>query len=215
MKKAYIFDMDGTLYQTNLILEATLEATFDVLREEGLWSEATPIVKYREIMGATLPKVWETLCPNHSQAMREKSNELFHEKLIAHITAKKGALYPNAKEVLAALSKEYEVYIASNGQTNYLKAIVDTYELNPFLRKVYSIQSISSGDKSQLVKKIVEENDLGGGAVVGDRLSDINGAKDNGLIAIAANFDFAQAQELQQADHIIDDLKELLTLELF
>ena len=39
MNKAFIFDMDGTLFQTNLILEPALDATFDVLRTNGLWQE--------------------------------------------------------------------------------------------------------------------------------------------------------------------------------
>lgn len=44
---------------------------------------------------------------------------------------------------------------------------------------------------------------------MGDRLSDINAAKENGLIAIGCNFDFAQEDELTQADIVIDDLMEL------
>ncbi|MEC3600474.1 nucleosidase, partial [Bacillus cereus] len=46
-------------------------------------------------------------------------------------------------------------------------------------------------------------------AVVGDRLSGINAAKDNGLLAVGCNFDFAQEEELAQADIVIDDLIEL------
>ncbi len=34
MSKAIIFDMDGTLFQTNLILDPALEETFDVLRKK-------------------------------------------------------------------------------------------------------------------------------------------------------------------------------------
>lgn len=37
MSRAIIFEMDGTLFQTNLILEPALEVTFDVLRKENLW----------------------------------------------------------------------------------------------------------------------------------------------------------------------------------
>ena len=32
---AIIFDMDGTLFQTNLILEPALEATFEQLQKAG------------------------------------------------------------------------------------------------------------------------------------------------------------------------------------
>ncbi|MFJ8526676.1 HAD-IA family hydrolase [Bacillus sp. NPDC094106] len=212
MQQAVIFDMDGTLFQTNLILEPALVETFDVLRAEGLWNEETPIEKYREIMGVPLQVVWETLCPNHSLQVREKSNDTFHEKLIELIKLNRGALYPYTVEVLERLSQNYNLYIASNGQVEYLQAIVDTYELNRFIKKVYSIQSISSGHKSDLVKNVVEENNIVKGTVVGDRLSDINAAKDNGLKAIGVNFDFAQVMELEKADKVIDNLKELTAL---
>ncbi len=81
MGKAIIFDMDGTLFQTNLILEPALEETFDVLRKENLWDTKTPIEQYREIMGVPLPVVWKTLCPNHSLEIRVKSNEIFIKSL--------------------------------------------------------------------------------------------------------------------------------------
>lgn len=210
MTKAIIFDMDGTLFQTNLILEPALAATFDVLRDKGLWQGDTPIEKYREIMGVPLPVVWETLCPMHSLAIREESNALFHTKLIEQIRNGKGALYPNAEKTLTALTEHYKLYIASNGQKEYLQAIVETYQLERFIKDTYSIQSISSGHKSDLVRKVIVENAIQQGAVVGDRSSDIQAAHDNQLLSIGVRFDFAQEAELQRADIVIDDLKDLL-----
>ena len=211
MKQAVIFDMDGTLFQTNLILEPALEATFDVLRESGIWEGDTPITKYREIMGVPLPVVWETLCPNHSEEIREKSNALFQKKLIEMIFLRKGDIYPNVIETIHTLSNKYSLFIASNGESEYLQAIVDTYGFKQYFQKVYSIQLIPSGNKSELVKTVVEENKLTNAWVVGDRLSDIKAAKENGLISIGVNFDFAQQEELNQADIVINDMKELMT----
>lgn len=214
MNKAFIFDMDGTLFQTNLILEPALDATFDVLRSKGLWQGETPIEKYREIMGVPLPVVWETLCPMHSIEIREESNVLFHEKLIEQIRSRKGALYPHAEQVLAALSENYPIYIASNGQVDYLQAIVETYQLGRFIKGTYSIQSIASGHKSDLVKKVIIENGVQDGAVVGDRSSDIQAAHDNQLLSIGVRFDFAQDNELAKADIVIEDLAALLNITL-
>ncbi|MGE7109867.1 NIF family HAD-type phosphatase [Lysinibacillus sp. NPDC047702] len=214
MTKAIIFDMDGTLFQTNLILEPALAATFDVLRDKGVWQGDTPIEKYREIMGVPLPVVWETLCPMHSLAIREESNALFHVKLIEQIRNNKGALYPNAEQTLTALAEHYKIYIASNGQKEYLQAIVETYQLERFIKGTYSIQSIASGHKSDLVRKVIVENSIQQGAVVGDRSSDIQAAHDNQLLSIGVRFDFAQEKELQRADIVIDDLKDLLQVQL-
>ena len=212
MREAIIFDMDGTLFQTNLILEPALEATFDVLREENLWDRETPTEQYRKVMGVPLPIVWETLCPNHSLEIREKSNEMFQQKLIELIQAKRGALYDDVESTLMELSKKYPLFVASNGQTDYLEAIVKTYHLDRFIQHTYSIQQVNSGHKSDLVQVVIRENQIEKGYVVGDRSSDIAAAKDNGLIAVGVNFDFAQENELIQADFVVNHFKEILKL---
>lgn len=107
MKTAIIFDMDGTLFQTNLILEPALERTFEYLRQKKLWSGETPIEKYREIMGVPLNVVWKTLCPDHSDTIREKSNQYFQSALIEEIRQGNGALYKNVLTTLQSLSESY------------------------------------------------------------------------------------------------------------
>jgi phosphoglycolate phosphatase-like HAD superfamily hydrolase len=213
MSQSLIFDMDGTLFQTDKILEISLEDTFNHLRSLNKWDKETPIDKYREIMGVPLPKVWEALLPNHSNEVREQTNAYFLERLIENIRSGKGALYPNVKEVFSYLTENNcSIYIASNGLTEYLTAIVNYFNLDNWVTETFSIQQIESLNKSDLVKTIIEKNGITNGAVVGDRLSDINAAKDNGLVAIGCNFDFAQEDELSQADMVIDDLIELKTI---
>lgn len=213
MVQSLIFDMDGTLFQTDKILEISLEDAFNHLRLLNEWDRETPIDKYREIMGVPLPKVWEALLPHHSIEVRELTDAYFLERLIKNIRGGKGALYPNVKEVFSYLKENNcSIYIASNGLAEYLTAIVNYYSLDNWVAETFSIQQVESLNKSDLVKIIVEKYDITNGAVVGDRLSDINAAKDNGLIAIGCNFDFAQEDELSQADIVIDDLIELKTI---
>ena len=66
MVQSFIFDMDGTLFQTNKILELSLDDAFNELRSRNDWDGETPVDQYREIMGVPLPQVWATLLPNHS-----------------------------------------------------------------------------------------------------------------------------------------------------
>ncbi|QUG42367.1 HAD hydrolase-like protein [Psychrobacillus sp. INOP01] len=213
MLQSLIFDMDGTLFQTDKILELSLDDTFNHLRSLNKWDTATPIDKYREIMGVPLSKVWETLLPNHSNEERELTDAYFLERLVENIKSGKGALYPNVKEVFSYLKENNcSIYIASNGLTEYLNAIVSYYHLENWVTETFSIQQIQTLDKADLVKTIIRKYDIKKAAVVGDRLSDINAAKDNGLIAIGCNFDFAQEDELAQADLVIDDLIELTTI---
>ncbi|WEG14484.1 HAD hydrolase-like protein [Pullulanibacillus sp. KACC 23026] len=205
--------MDGTLFQTNKILEISLEDTFNHLRSLNKWDTVTPIDKYRQIMGVPLPKVWETLLPYHSIEEREQTDAYFLERLIENIRDGKGALYPNVKEIFTFI-KEHNcsIYIASNGLSQYLKTIVYYYNLDNWVTETFSIQQIDSLNKSDLVRSILDKYEITNGAVVGDRLSDINAAKANGLVAIGCNFDFAKDDELSQADLVIDDLNELKTI---
>ncbi len=210
MLEAIIFDMDGTLFQTNSILELSLEDAFQRLREQQLWNDATPIDKYREIMGVPLPQVWETLLPLHSIEVREAMDEYFLERLIDNINNGKGALYPHAQEMLAELKNmNYSIFIASNGLSPYLKAIVEYYHLDKWITETFSITQIHTLNKVDLVSTIIKKYGVSSGAVVGDRLSDIKAAKANGLLSVGCNFDFAKQEELSEADRVINDLREL------
>ncbi|GKV67146.1 MULTISPECIES: HAD hydrolase-like protein [unclassified Sporosarcina] len=210
MTRSIIFDMDGTLFQTDTILQLALNDTFDHLQSINKWNDAAPIDKFREIMGAPLPKVWETLLPHHTNEDRKYTDAYFLERLLENIRMGNGALYPNVQEVFGYLKEQdCSIYIASNGLIDYLAAIVSYYDLDQWVTETFSIQQIASLNKSDLVMSIMEKYCITDGAVVGDRLSDIHAAKENGLLAIGCNFDFAREDELAQADIVIDDLLEL------
>lgn len=210
MSLAMIFDMDGTLFQTSKILEISLEDTFDNLRSQNRWNNETPLKKYQEIMGVPLPVVWETLLPDATNERRESANAFFHERLIANINAGKGALYPNTKELFHYLkSKGHSLFIVSNGQTEYLNAIVSYYGLDQWVTETFSIQQIHTQNKTDLVTEIMNLHSITDGMVIGDRLSDIQAAKQNNLHSIGCRFDFSQENELAQADFVIDDLMEI------
>ncbi|MFB1099659.1 HAD family hydrolase [Terribacillus sp. JSM ZJ617] len=210
MTKAVIFDMDGTLFQTDKILELALDETFSHLRSLNLWTADTPIDTYREIMGVPLPTVWEILLPEHSNEIRQQADAYFLEKLVVNIKSGKGALYPNVPEIFRFLRENnLKIFIASNGLTEYLQAIVTYYNLEKWVTETFSIEQIHSLNKGDLVKIIIDKYEIKRGAVVGDRISDIHAAKDNGLVAIGCNFDFANETELAQADYVINDLSEL------
>ncbi|MCH7322645.1 HAD hydrolase-like protein [Solibacillus sp. MA9] len=212
MNIAIIFDMDGTLFQTNRILEPALEVTFQQLREMELWEGITPIEKYRDIMGVPLTVVWETLCPQHTDEMRENTNRIFQSALIKLIENGNGALYEGIEYTLEKLEQDYPLFIASNGQTAYLQAIVEYYQLSRWIKGVYSIDRIASGNKSELVALVIKEHSIKQGFVIGDRASDIKAAADNQLTSIGVDFDFAQENELQKADFVVKRFEEINTI---
>ncbi|PFA67737.1 nucleosidase [Bacillus sp. AFS015802] len=210
MKAAMIFDMDGTLFQTNRILEASLHDTFQLLRDEEMWEGDTPLKECREIMGVPLSVVWETLLPHHAIHVHEKVNEIFQDKLIENILSGMGALYPHTEDLLAYLAaRGFPIFVASNGYPHYLDAIVKYYSLDQWISSWYSIQEIESKDKGELLRKVKENHGLTHGVVIGDRKSDFKGAEENQFLSIGCAFDFSQENELLEADIVVHDLMEI------
>lgn len=213
MKHAVIFDMDGTLFRTDLILELALDETFDYIRQNGEWTGATPIDEYRNIMGVPLPVVWNTLLPQYDEQAREEVDAYFLKRLIKNIQNGNGALYTGVLELFEQLNlRGYPVFIASNGLVAYLQAIVTHYGLDRWITETYSIQQIDTLNKGDLVAEIVKKYELQDGFVVGDRLSDIMAARANGLISIGCRFDFAQEVELKEADYVVNHLSDILDI---
>ena len=215
MEHAVIFDMDGTLFRTDLILERALDETFDHLRSEEKWIGPTPIDQYRNIMGVPLPVVWNTLLPQYDEQTRKEVDAYFLTRLIKNIQNGNGALYAGVLELFERLNQlNHPVFIASNGLVDYLQAIVAHYGLNRWITETYSIQQIDTLDKADLVAEIVNKYELQDGFVVGDRLSDIMAARANGLTSIGCRFDFAQEAELNEADYVVNHLSEVLDIVL-
>lgn len=102
---AAIFDMDGTLFQTNKILGSSLEKTFEILRSEGSWIGNTPLATYQRIMGVPLTVVWETLLPKQPAHIRRQADQLFLECLIQEIKEGKGSLFPLVMETLSTIKQ--------------------------------------------------------------------------------------------------------------
>ena len=101
---AVIFDMDGTLFQTETVLVPALHKTFDRLRREGLWQGDTPVEEYLRILGVPIAEVWRQLMPEASEAVRKQADAWFLEDIIREIEQGNGRLYPEVLTTLANLS---------------------------------------------------------------------------------------------------------------
>ncbi|SNT04546.1 Phosphoglycolate phosphatase, HAD superfamily [Bacillus sp. OK838] len=207
---AAIFDMDGTLFQTNKILGSSLERTFEILRSEGSWTGNTPLAKYQEIMGVPLTVVWETLLPKHPDHIRRQADQLFLDCLIQEIKQGNGQLFPLVMETLSTIKQlGISIFIASNGLVKYLEEICSYFGLHEFVTDIYSVERSSKGSKTELVQMLLKDYRIESAIVIGDRKSDIEAAKKNGLSAVGCQFGFAEENELADADLFIADFSEL------
>lgn len=210
MKKAVFFDMDGTLFKTELILELSLSQTLEKLDTMNMNYIEQPINKFKEIMGVPTSEVWRHLLITPNEEDIGTANDILQENLVSNINARKGALYEGVEEVLNHIKKQgYNIYIVSNGDEAYLAAIYKQHGLDGLVDGVYSINSITTSNKSDLLRKAVEDEKVDARYMVGDRASDFKAGKENDVETIGCRFYFAVDEELKEADHVIASFKEL------
>ncbi|NNU94221.1 HAD family hydrolase [Geobacillus sp. NFOSA3] len=207
---AVIFDMDGTLFQTETVLVPALHKTFDRLRREGLWQGDTPVKEYLRILGVPVSEVWRQLIPEASEAVRDRAAAWFLDDIIDEIGQGNGRLYPDVLTTLSALADQgIPLFVASNGRQRYLDAIRTAFLLERYFIDFYSLDRFSLSSKSALVKQLLNDYGIEKAVMVGDRRSDIQAAKDNGIWSIGCRFGFANDEELRGADVIIHQFSEI------
>ncbi len=209
---AILFDMDGTLLQTEKLSTPAFIRTFDQLRQKGLWQGETPDERELiNVLGMTIEQIWDKLLPNASEEAIRSADEFLLDNEIQLLKERVTELYPDVKSTLEKLhEKGFALFVASNGQEEYIDAICQEYELKPLMTDLYSAGRFRTHSKNDLVAKLLSDYKIGQAIMVGDRHSDVEAGRTNGLFTIGCDFGFAKPGELDGADVIITSFSQLL-----
>ncbi|MCM3146120.1 HAD hydrolase-like protein [Brevibacillus sp. MER 51] len=209
---AILFDMDGTLLQTEKLSTPAFIRTFDQLRQKGLWQGETPDEsELINVLGMTIEQIWDKLLPGASEEAIHSADAFLLDNEIQLLKERVTELYPDVKSTLEKLhEKGFALFVASNGQEEYIDAICQEYELKPLMTDLYSAGRFRTHSKNDLVAKLLSDYKIGQAVMVGDRHSDVEAGKTNGLFTIGCDFGFAKPGELDGADIIITSFSQLL-----
>lgn len=212
--RAIIFDMDGTLFETDLVALQGFKETFQRLKAEGHYNGEIPSDEILlDQLGKTFEDIWAQLLPDAGEEVRNRADELMLEIELGLIRKGVGKLYPAVAEVLRSLqSSGYSLFVASNGREEYISAIVNHFHLEDVFVDLYSAGRFHTASKVDLVQMLKHSYDVTLGYMVGDRRSDIEAGKKNGLTTIGCQFGFADIEELKDADHIITSFSQILSI---
>lgn len=209
---AMLFDMDGTLLQTEKLSTPAFQRTFQQLREKGLWDGQTPNEQeLTNVLGMTIEQVWNKLLPDVSEEVKRAADGFLLENEIKLIGERVTDLYPGVYETLRELrDRGVSLFVASNGQEAYIDAICTEYGLKPLMTDLYSAGRFRTRTKTDLVAKLLSDYQVKQAIMVGDRRSDVEAGKANGLFTIGCDFGFANQGELEGADVVITSFSQVL-----
>jgi len=211
--EAMIFDLDGTLFQSETLLISTYPRVFDQLRKEGLYEGATPDQSLiLSSLGMLLADIWKRVMPHRSVQVHERANELLLAYQLDELNKGVGELYPFVEATLHVLKRAgVRLFIASNGLEAYVKGVLAAKDLIDLFAGVYSAGEFATRSKVELVRLLIDNYELKDAWMVGDRSSDVEAGIENKLYTIGCNYaEFGHPNELNGSHKIIVDFRELI-----
>lgn len=212
---AMIFDMDGTLFQTETLLLPAYHATFDKLREEGTYQGETPPESLMlGCLGMLLEQIWKKVLPGASDALRQRADEVFIHYEMEYLRKGFGELYPEAETTLRRLKDQgIRLFVASNGLEDYVRGVAEIKGIAPLFEELYSAGEHRTLSKVDLVRLLMDRHGVSSAWMVGDRSSDVEAGLKNGLTVIGCEYaGFGDGTELKGSHARIRRFSELLSL---
>lgn len=213
--EAVIFDMDGTLFETDTLLVSVHHRVFETLREERLYEHETPAVdRLLSCLGMVLEDIWRQVMPESTEAARKRADELLLQYELEGLARGEGELYPYVEQTLRELKERgVKLFVASNGLEDYVKGVARFKGIAGLFDGLYSAGEYATLSKVDLVARLLQDNGIQSAWMVGDRSSDVEAGKGNGLQTIGCAYaTYGRAVELEGADVLITDFRELTRL---
>lgn len=211
--EAIIFDLDGTLFQTETLLLPAYHATFQEMREQGIYQGDTPPDELiLGGLGLLLAQIWDRVIPEASREVRQYADKLLLHYQLEGLKKGQGQLFAGVADTLSKLKNSgIRLFVASNGLEQYVKGVVETKGLSAQFEAVYSAGEFLTASKVDLVRMLLNTYGVHTAWMVGDRSSDVEAGKKNKLTVVGCEYArFSAAGELDGADLRIKGFSELL-----
>ena len=192
MKKAVIFDMDGTLWDSVDNIVISWNETYGKLGEDGVVITREDLLG---LMGKTMDKFAEALLPH---IPFEQAFEMMHicEQAENEYLKEHGAvLLGDVKAVFEQIRElGYGVYIVSNCQSGYIESFLEYYHLADLVDDFECYGNTLHG-KAENLKLLIARNDLTEYVYVGDTQGDYDACKEADVPFIWAAYGFGMVDE--------------------
>jgi len=215
LPEALIFDLDGTLFQTETLLLPAYHAAFEQMKREGTYKgETPPEERILGCLGMLLEQIWQRVMPESPVEVHRRADVLLLHYQMEMLGGGTGALYEGVEETLRTIKERgIRLFVASNGLEGYVKEVIARSGLSDLFEGLYSAGEYETRSKVDLVRLLLDKHGIRKAWMVGDRSSDVEAGKKNGLSVVGCDYaGFGESDELDGSDYRIQSFPELLGL---
>ncbi|PKM88908.1 MAG: HAD family hydrolase [Firmicutes bacterium HGW-Firmicutes-12] len=208
--KTIFFDYDGCLHNSMYIYAPAFRKAYSYLVMQGLaqhraW-QANEISYW---LGFNSQEMWKAFMPNLDESIRTKCSNIVRTEMKRLIDEGKPELYEGALEVLSYLkSKGYHLVFISNCRNYYRDSHTQLFNLNEYFEELACSEEYNFIPKHEILS-IISARYPKNMVIVGDRMQDMEAGRKNNIYTIGCRYGFSQEGELENADLLIDSIKEL------
>ena len=208
---AVIFDLDGTLTNSERGIVACVRYALDKMNRPVPDADTL-----RKFIGPPLSESFRIYC-GMNDAETEKAVRVYRERYLP-IGWAENAVYPGIRALLKALKNQgASVYVATGKPQTPSERILRHFELMQYIDGVAGpTDADPTADKGVLIRRVLQDKNHRRPLMIGDRLSDIIGAKEAGIEGVGVMYGFGEPDEFDGADcPVAQDVPQLSRLLLW
>ena len=206
MKKAVLFDLDGTLWDSSQTVTDSWNAVL------GKYPEARLITlgDMHGFMGRQMDEIARMIMPDLPDNRRMSIMDECMDYEIGYLRERGGAvLYPNLRETLDLLKRDYELMIVSNCQDGYIQAFLDFSGLWGNFADFESAGATGLS-KGENIRLVIDRNSIEKAVYIGDTQGDLNSADFAGIPFIHAGYGFGTTNRETPRANCFAEIPEII-----
>ena len=203
MKKAILFDLDGTLW------DSSAEVTWawnDALEHLANRPERITTDDMHQYMGKTMDVIAAMMLPALPKEEQLRVMGLCMDHEIEFLQTHPARIFAHEREILAELAQDYALAVVSNCQDGYIEVYLNQCGFSELF-----CDSESAGrtglSKGQNIRLVMERQGITDCVYVGDTQGDADAAKEAGVPFIHAAYGFGQPDACDAAIRSLCELK--------
>ncbi|MCR4955488.1 MAG: HAD family hydrolase [Lachnospiraceae bacterium] len=189
MKKAIIFDVDGTLWDAVPVIT---DAWNESLKQFPDITKQLKLSDVEPMMGRTMDE-YAGLFTQVGEERAKEIVEICCREEIDYIKSHPGVLYPGIRSVIEQLHEEFSLYIVSNCQEGYIEALLESCELQPYFED-FENYGRTGKQKGRNIQILMERCDIDKAIYIGDTIKDLEASREAGIPFIYAAYGMGEVE---------------------